>query len=269
MSPRASTEPLARSPIAPAPPVTVAAGWEVSGRRASATLTAAGLTITDCTPLTKVQLRAPAGGRVAAAVGVPFGRAARNPAGMLVVGSGPGEWLVLAPPGQGRELTAGLARLAARAPDELATAVDLSHGRALIRLTGPRSADVLAKVCGIDFSDDITPDGAAFRSSVAALATDVIRDDHGGEAGGDHGGEAGGDHGGEAGGDHGGESGGEAGGESGDPSGGGRRPAGNPGRVRSYLLHCERSSGQYLFDVLLRSGAEFGIEVDGLQPPGI
>jgi len=247
--PRASTAPLARSPIAPAPPVTVAAGWEVSGRRASATLTAAGLTITDCTPLTKVQLRAPASGRVAAAVGVPFGRAARNPAGMLVVGSGPGEWLVLAPPGQGRELTAGLARLAARAPDELATVVDLSHGRALIRLTGPRSADVLAKVCGIDFSDDITPDGAAFRSSVAALATDVIRDDRGSQPGGDHGGGSGGDH--------------------GDPSGGARRPAGNPGRVRSYLLHCERSSGQYLFDVLLRSGAEFGIEVDGLQPPGI
>ena len=238
--PRASTEPLARSPIAPAPPVTVAAGWEVSGRRASAD-PAAGLTITDCTPLTKVQLRAPAGGRAAAAVGVPFGRAARNPAGMLVVGSGPGEWLVLAPPGQGRELTAGLARLAARAPDELATAVDLSHGRALIRLTGPRSADVLAKVCGIDFSDDITPDGAAFRSSVAALATDVIRDDRGSQSGGGHD----------------------------DPSGGGRHPAGNPGRVRSYLLHCERSSGQYLFDVLLRSGAEFGIEVDGLQPPGI
>src|SRR6266496_2998848 len=37
--------------------------------------------------------------------------------------------------------------------------------------------------------------------------------------------------------------------------------------VRSYLLHCERSSGQYLFDMLLRSGAEFGIEIDGLQHP--
>jgi heterotetrameric sarcosine oxidase gamma subunit len=237
------SEPLARSPIAPAPPVTVAAGWEVSGRRASAD--PAGLTITDCTPLTKVQVRAPASGGAAAALGVPFGRAARNPAGALVVGSGPGEWLVLAPPGPGRELTAQLARLAARAPDEPTTAVDLTHGRALIRLTGPRSAAVLAKVCGIDLSDDITPDGAAFRSSVAALATDVIRDDRGG----DRGGQSGGDRGGQSGGD--------------------RRRASNPGPVRSYLLHCERSSGQYLFDVLLRSGAEFGIAVDGLRPPGI
>jgi sarcosine oxidase gamma subunit len=27
----------------------------------------------------------------------------------------------------------------------------------------------------------------------------------------------------------------------------------------SYLLHCERSSGQYLCDALLDAGAEFGI----------
>jgi glycine cleavage system aminomethyltransferase T len=31
----------------------------------------------------------------------------------------------------------------------------------------------------------------------------------------------------------------------------------------SYLLHCERSSGQYLFDTLLDAGREFGIEIDG------
>jgi glycine cleavage system aminomethyltransferase T len=35
--------------------------------------------------------------------------------------------------------------------------------------------------------------------------------------------------------------------------------------VRSYLLHCERSSGQHLFDSLLDAGREFGIEVDGLS----
>src|SRR5262249_48126283 len=67
---------VARSPIAPAPPVTVRAGWEVSGRRAGA---AGALTLTDCTPLTKVQLRAPVDGEVAAWLGVPFGRAARDP----------------------------------------------------------------------------------------------------------------------------------------------------------------------------------------------
>jgi sarcosine oxidase gamma subunit len=81
---------------------------------------------------------------------------------------------------------------------------------------------VLAKLCGIDLGEGITPDGAAFRTSVAALATDVIRDD--------------------------------------------LVTAG--GHARSYLLHCERSSGQYLFDAVLRAGAKFGIQIDGFQVTG-
>jgi len=210
----ASTGPVARSPIAPVPPVLVVAGWEVSGCRARA-----GLTLTDCTPLAKVGVRAPVGGRAAAELAVPFGRAARDPGGTLVVGSGPGEWLLLAAPGQGAALAGRVEELAARFPGELITATDLTHGRALMRITGARGDGVLAKVCGIDTGDGITPDGAAFRSSVAAVATDVIRDDAGG--------------------------------------------------VRSYLLHCERSSGGYLFGELLAAGSEFGIEIDGFTPPGI
>ena len=77
------SEPVARSPIAPASPVVVKAGWEVSGRRASDAGDGA-LTLTDCTPLTKVQLRAPVDGEVAASLGVPFGRAARDSDGTLV-----------------------------------------------------------------------------------------------------------------------------------------------------------------------------------------
>ena len=211
-------EPTARSPIAPAPPVTVLAGWEVSGRRASADLAGGtGLTITDCTPLAKLQLRAPVGGQAAAALGVRFGRAARDQAGTLVVGSGPGEWLLLAAPGQGPELARRLASIAEQAPGEHVTWVDLTHGRALVRLTGSRAASVLARICGIDLSDDITPDGAAFRTSAASLATDIIRDDVSG--------------------------------------------------TRSYLLHCERSSGEYFFSALLRAGADFGIEIDGFRLP--
>src|SRR5262245_12577924 len=210
------SEPVARSPLAPAPPVVARAGWEVSGRRAGA---AGALTLTDCTPLTKVQLRAPVDGEVAAWLGVPIGRAARDPDGTLVVGSGPGEWLLLAPPGEAGALEPRLEKAAAQAPGESVTWVDLTHGRALIRLHGRSAAGVLAKVCGIDLSDGITPDGAAFRTSVAALATDVIRDDVGG--------------------------------------------------TRSYLLHCERSSGQYLFDALLTAGAEFTVEINGFETPGI
>jgi heterotetrameric sarcosine oxidase gamma subunit len=216
--PRTGGQPVARSPIAPAPPIVVKAGWEVSGRHASAA-GADTLTLTDCTPLTKVQLRAPVGGEVAASLGVPFGRAARDPDGTLVVGSGPGEWLLLAAPRQAGALEPMLEEAAAQAPGESVTWVDLTHGRALIRLYGSPVARVLAKVCGIDLSDGITPDGAAFRTSVAALATDVIRDDLGG--------------------------------------------------TPSYLLHCERSSGQYLFDALLTAGAEFTVEINGFETPGI
>ena len=194
--------PLARSPIAPAPPVTVTDGWEVSARRSTAALT-----ITDCTPLTKIQVRAPIDGPAAAALGVPFGRAARAASGTLVVGSGPGEWLLLAGPSAEPDPPPA---------DPLASWVDLTHGRALIRLNGKSAPTVLAQVCGVDLSDTITPNGAAFRTSVAALATDVIRDDR---------------------------------------------------EAPSYLLHCERSSGQYLFDALLRAGADLGIEIDGFRMP--
>jgi sarcosine oxidase, subunit alpha len=91
--------------------------------------------------------------------------------------------------------------------------LNVAHGRALIRITGARAADLLAKVCSVDRSEQVTPDGAAFRGSAAKLVTDVVRDDR--------------------------------------------------NRERQYLLHCERSSGQYLFDALIDAGDEFGIEVEG------
>lgn len=210
----AGAVPLARSPIPPREPVTVIAGWQVSAIRA-----AGDLTITDCTPLAKVLIRAPAEGRAAAELAVPFGRTVRDEAGVLVAGSGPGEWLLLAPPGQAAPVTARLEGLVGRATGELVSVVDLTHGRALMRLTGPAAAEALAAVCSIDLSDLFTPDGTAFRSAVAAVATDVIRDDVVG--------------------------------------------------VRSYLLHCERSSGRYLFDAVVSVGHDFGIEIDGFRAPGI
>jgi heterotetrameric sarcosine oxidase gamma subunit len=205
------SEPVARSPIAAAPPLAVIGGWEVS------TLTASEpLTIMDCTPLAKVLVRARPAGPVGAALGVPLGRAVRAN-GTLVAGSGPGEWLAVGAAGRAAELAASLTSAVAGAASELVTVIDLTHGRALIRLAGDQSAALLAKLCAIDLSDDVTPDGSAFRSSVAAVATDVIRDDHDGRPG--------------------------------------------------YLLHCERSSGQYLFSALLSAGAEFGIQIDGFHPP--
>lgn len=205
---RPHATPVARSPIAVAGGNSTAiADWEVSARRSRSALTLA-----DHTLLAKAGIRATDNGPLAAALGTGFGRAIRDGAGSIVVGSGPGEWLVLGTPGSQDKLVARLRGLAGET-GEFASVLDLTHGRALIRLSGARSADLLAKVCAIDLSDDFTPDGAAFRTSVAGLVTDVVRLDRDG--------------------------------------------------VPGFLLHCERSSGQYLFDALLDAGAEFDIDTDG------
>jgi len=203
---------IARSPITVAPPVTQHRGWEVSGRRSTADLT-----LTDLTPLTKIAVRAPYDGAVRDALGTPFGRAVVDAMGRLVIGSGPGEWLVLAGVGDGTAVQGQLSQTTASF-GEFVSILDLTHGRALVALTGTRSVDLLTKVCGIDLADSAAPDGTAFRSSVARVVTDVVRHDSEG--------------------------------------------------TLSYLLHCERSSGQYLFDALLDAGAEFGIEVGGFAVPG-
>jgi heterotetrameric sarcosine oxidase gamma subunit len=197
--------PIARSPIAPAGPVTVVDGWEVSAIRADGPE----LTLTDCTPLAKVAVAS----RQGELKTVRFGRTARDEDGTLIVGSGPGEWLLIGPPGQAAALTAK----AEKAPGT--TCVDLTHGRALLRLTGDKGPRVLAKLSAIDLDDDLVPDGAALRTAVATVATDIIRDDHDGAS--------------------------------------------------SYLLHCERSVGQYLFDALRRAGAEYGLAVDGFRPAAV
>ena len=212
-----STEtPVAHSPISPPDPV-VRDGWEVSARRSTADLTLA-----DETSLAKILVRGPFDGAVRDVVGTRFGRAAHTEqfgARVLAVGSGPGEWLVIGVTGTGDILRSHLEATTGKTK-EFTSVVDLTHGRALMRLRGRRSADVLSKLCGIDLRDDAVPDGAALRTSVAGIATDLIRDD-------------------------------------------GTRTGGP-----SYLLHCERSSGQYLFDTILDAGAEFGIEVTGPDGDG-
>jgi heterotetrameric sarcosine oxidase gamma subunit len=179
----------------------------------SARESAAPLRIVDCTPLAKVLVRAPRPGAVADSLGVPHGRAARDRHGTLVIGSGPDEWLLLGPVGAEAALAARLRAVAAAAEAEVVSVVEpFTHGRALVRLVGGHAPGLLAKVCAVDLG--AAPDGTALRTSVAKLATDVVRDDLDG--------------------------------------------------TPSYLLHCERSSGRYLYEALLDAGREFGIEPDGL-----
>lgn len=193
------TTPIARSQITiPGGTTTVRDGWEGQLSTASGALT-----LGDASRVTKLHVRARQDGAVAAALG-GHGTASRRD-GVLVIGSGPGEWLLLSD-------RKSIAELEAMVPDDgeyWVSRVDLTHGRALMRLTGADARSLLAKCCSINFRDDVTPNGSALRTSVAVIATDIVRDDRDG--------------------------------------------------VTSYLLHCERSSAQYLFDSLLGCGREFGI----------
>jgi len=201
--------PVARSPIRPVGPVRVVDGWERSESSARGALR-----LCDLSHFAKVQVRGPSDGAGAGELGVRSGRAVRERATQrLVVGSGPGEWLVIGPCGEAPGLVAELeGRLSGGA--ELVSVVDLTHGRALMRLSGPDAlGGVLCKLCPVDLAERVAPDGTALRTSLAGVVTDIVRDDVAGEA--------------------------------------------------SYLLHCERSSGQYLFDTLLDAGADHAIRAHG------
>ena len=70
---------------------------------------------------------------------------------------------------------------------------------------------MLEKVCSLDWSDPMTPDGAVASASVAKVTCDIARNDVDG--------------------------------------------------TPSYLVFCDRSFGQYLFDALIDAGNEFGLVV--------
>jgi hypothetical protein len=82
----------------------------------------------------------------------------------------------------------------------------------------------MSKLCAIDFGDRASPDNTALRTSMAGLGVEIVRSDVA------------------------------------------NRYDGAPGsdaRLRSYLVLCERSAGQYLFNILLDAGQEFGMDVEG------
>jgi heterotetrameric sarcosine oxidase gamma subunit len=163
--------PVARSPIRQRPPLAEHASWEVS--RASAR---APLRLADLTPLAKILIRADPASAAAGVLACEFGYSRRAVSGELVIGSGPGEWLLLAPASTRPPLAAQLSP----GGGEFRTIIDATHGRVVLRLTGADAARTLEKLCAIDLSDKATPDTAAFRSSVARLACLVVRDDLGG-----------------------------------------------------------------------------------------
>lgn len=136
--------------------------------------------------------------------GVAFG-ASRDHGEALVCGTRPDEWLILG--------SAAAVEVASVAIDAggFTSVIPFTHGRSVFRITGDRSPSMLEKVCGIDWSDNMTPNRSVVTASVALTTCDIIRND--------------------------------------------------VDAVQSYLLVCDRSFGQYLFDSLIDAGNEFAINV--------
>jgi heterotetrameric sarcosine oxidase gamma subunit len=83
---------------------------------------------------------------------------ARRVGDQLVWSVTPGEWTVVGPRPAG-------------------DTVDLTHVRAMFRLTGEGGARLLARVCALDLDDAFFPPGAGARTLVAGVATELVRDD--------------------------------------------------------------------------------------------
>lgn len=77
------------------------------------------------------------------------------------------------------DVQAALSRLKGVSSSRLLTLTDVTHGRAMILLTGLRAADVLPKVCGLDFSERRFPDHYAAQTMLAKVRALVIRADNG------------------------------------------------------------------------------------------
>jgi heterotetrameric sarcosine oxidase gamma subunit len=170
------TSPTARSAFLGAASLTrVVEGWEVPTGDASGDVTLA-----DLSGLAKVLVKAPAAGptatRMATAMGTRFGRAAWD-GDRLVTGAAPGEWLVLGPRGTAGGTVDHYRTVLATVTEDLVTVMELTHGRALLRVHGPATMSLLRRLTALDLDDRFVPDGSALRTSVAAVVTDVVRDD--------------------------------------------------------------------------------------------
>ena len=171
------------------------------------------LVLVDASATVKWLVRAPAAGAVAETLGVSFGSSRDAEDGALVLGSRPGEWIVLGTAGAVAQVVESLDGTAS---SNFVTVLDWTHGRALFRVTGHAVTRMLEKVCSLDWSDPMTPDGAVASASVAKVTCDIARNDVDG--------------------------------------------------TPSYLVFCDRSFGQYLFDALIDAGGELGLSVGPAHP---
>lgn len=129
------------------------------------------LTLTDLSAWTKVIVRAGTDSATAGQLEVAFGASAAA-ADVLVCGQRPGEWMLVgASQSAVRAVSDGLDR------DGHVSVIDHTHSRSLFCLSGAAAASVLEKLCSLDWSASMTPDGAVVSASVAKVGCDIVRRD--------------------------------------------------------------------------------------------
>jgi methylglutamate dehydrogenase subunit D len=85
--------------------------------------------------------------------------------GMVVVGCGPGQWFVFS---EGARSATAVARLT-DALAGLASVIDHSSGKVVVRVAGPRARDVLAKGCAVDLDTRAFGPGRAAATEIAHI----------------------------------------------------------------------------------------------------
>ena len=152
--------PTARGAFRAVGPTRIEEGWEIS------TAPGGALSITDLSRLGKFSVRcAPA---AAAPEGFPAPWTTARVDDRLVTAAASGEWLVITPSGGVPGIEEG---------GDVLSVVDISHGRAMLRLTGSDAVALLSHDVAVDLSPAALPDGASLRTYVGAIVTDVVRDD--------------------------------------------------------------------------------------------
>jgi heterotetrameric sarcosine oxidase gamma subunit len=111
--------------------------------------------------------------REAYGVELPSGSVVAQGKDVSFIGTGPGQWLAVSETHKNEALAADLAaRL-----EGLASVSDQAGGRAVIRLSGPRVRDVLAKGLAIDLDARTFPAGSAVTSTISHMGVQLWRGD--------------------------------------------------------------------------------------------
>ena len=98
------------------------------------------------------------------------GRRRSRPNGALLIWSGPDQFLVSA-----RRAAKSAMDTARSAFAGMASLSEQSDGRSLIRISGPRARDMLAKVCSLDLHPAVFPVGAAAATSIDHTSVNLWR----------------------------------------------------------------------------------------------